>query len=151
MKKKILIGAAIAVVAIVLIVAAVLLFKAPPMLTQERTEVATVTLTINPGTEQANKIELRQKADMYTIYALVEKTKSRRNFSFGHEGAAHDPGYEIIIAYKNGAQDRFFSAEGTETDTIFRCVNPDEQAIEKQKFVRGNCVGLSEHLNVWFE
>ena len=151
MKKKILIGGVILVAIIAIVVAAILIFKAPPMLTQERIEVSSITLTMHPGIEQETTTVLNQKADMYTVYALIAKTESRRNFSYGHEGAAHDPSYEIVITYKNGAQDRFFCAEeGTESDMILRCINPDEP-IEKQKFVRGNCKGLNEHLKVWFE
>ncbi len=148
MKKKFLIGAAIAVAVIAIIVVAILVFKAPPMLTQERTEVAKVTLTLNPGTEQATVIELQQRADMYTICALLENAKSRKNFSYGQEGAAQNPAHEITIAYKNAVQGRFFSAG--EDDIILRCINPDKP-IEKQKFVRGNCEGLSEHLKIWYE
>lgn len=147
MKKKIIIGTTIAVAVIALIVAAVLIFKAPPMLTHPIEELKAVTITVEPYEQGENqRIEMLQKADMYTTYRLVENSVKLRKIGPSNEGMAHDPAYEIVFDYTDGTSDRIF-ASGDE-EYILRCLNPNAQ-IEKQKFVRGTCPDMKPYIALW--
>lgn len=149
MKKKIIIGAAIAVAVIAVVVAAILIFKAPPMLTHPIEEVKSVTITVEPYAQGANQsTELHQKADMYTTYRLVENSVNCKKIGPFNEGMAHDPAYEIIFTYADGTSDRIF-ASGDE-EYILRCINPDAM-IEKQKFVKGRCPDMEPYIAMWLE
>lgn len=147
MKKKILIGAAIALALIILVVAAILIFKAPPMLSHPIEEVKGVTITVEPYEQGANQsVELVQKADMYTTYRLVENSAKRKKIGPFNEGMAHDPAYEVVFTYTDGTSDRIFASG--EPSYILRCLNPDAM-IEKQKFVKGSCPEMEPYIAMW--
>ena len=158
MKKKILIGAGIALAVIILVVALCLIFKADPMLTQPMENVTDVTITKNPAAKPtAEEIELGAidmsrsvsfpgKADMYTTYYIVDNCTRRRNVS-KLPGEDFVPEFEIVFTYEDGAQDRIFGDKIAEDGKIYRCLNPEAPA-EEQKFVRAKCKPLSNYINI---
>ncbi len=158
MKKKILIGAGVALAVIVLIVALCLIFEADPMLSQPMENVVDVTITKNPaGKPSAEELELGApdlsqsvsfpgKADMYTAYYILDNCTRRRNVS---KLPSEDfvPEFEIILTYQDGAQDRIFGDKIAEDGKIYRCLNPEVPA-EEQKFVRAKCKPLANYINI---
>lgn len=156
MKKKNFIGAGIAVVLILLIVAAVLIFKAPPMLSQPREEVVSVTITTNPwvanlseeergelSSVESQTTELLQKADMATTHYILAESTKRRKIGAQNDQFQHDPAYEVVFTYADGTSDRIFAAGDTEY--ILRCLNP-EAPQEKRAYVSAYCPDLAPYI-----
>lgn len=156
MKKKILIGTGIAVAVILLIIAAVLIFKAPPMLAQPREDLVSVTFTTNPwvanlSEEERGELsdveslttELAQKADMATTYYIVSESTKRRKLGAQNDQFQHNSAYEVVFTYADGASDRIFAARDTEY--ILRCLNPDAPQ-EKREYVSAYCPDLAPYI-----
>lgn len=154
MKKKILIGAGIALALIVLIIVLCLIFKAKPMVTQPKEAISAITVTFNPWDVPEDEFDattlsvmnVPQKADHFTIHYVLEETAKRRNIKLKGEEANINSAFEIVITYQDGSQDKIFSGDESNSTTIYRCLNP-EAAPEKQKFVTGTSESVVNYIN----